>query len=97
MYHYGFLINIVLLCTPYLQMESLTNEVQAVFQDFVSTKGGWLSDATKALADAKIRNIVHSIGYPDFILNDELLQEEVSGVRVIDRYTVLLPKAKQEV
>ena len=78
-------------------MESLTNEVQAVFQDFVSTKGGWLSDATKALADAKIRNIVHSIGYPDFILNDELLQEEVSGVRVIDRYTVLLPKAKQEV
>ena len=63
-------------------MESLTSEVQAVFQNFVSNKGGWLSDATKALANAKIENIVHSIGYPDFILDDKLLEEEVKDVSI---------------
>ena len=67
-------------------MESLTSEVQAVFQNFVSTKGGWLSDATKALANAKIEKIVHSIGYPDFILDDNLLEKEVKEVSIKFKY-----------
>ena len=65
-------------------METLTDEVQAVFRDFVLTKGGWLSDATKALADAKIQNIIHSIGYPDFILDDNLLLKEENVVSSFD-------------
>ena len=61
-------------------MELLTSEVQAVFQDFISTKGGWISEATKAIANEKIENIARSIGYPDSILNINLLDEEVKGV-----------------
>ena len=61
-------------------MELLTSEVQAVFQDFISTKGGWISEATKAIANEKIENIARSIGYPDSILNIKLLDEEVKGV-----------------
>ena len=64
-------------------MEALTNEVQAVFRNLVVERDGWLSEATKRLADAKIGNIVHSIGYPDSILDDRLLQEEVKGVRAL--------------
>ena len=62
------------------KMELLTSEVQAVFQNFISTKGGWISDATKAIAIYKIENIARSIGYPDSILDDELLEEEVKEV-----------------
>ena len=58
----------------------LTSEVQAVFQNFISTKGGWISDATKAIANEKIENIARSIGYPDSILDDKLLEEEVTEV-----------------
>ena len=64
-------------------MELLTSEVQAVFQNFISTKGGWISDATKAIANEKIENIARSIGYPDSILDDELLEEEVTEVLCI--------------
>ena len=63
------------------QMELLTSEVQAVFQNFISTKGGWISDATKAIANEKVENIARSIGYPDSILNDDLLEEEVKEVK----------------
>ena len=62
-------------------MELLTSEVQAVFQNFISTKGGWISDATKAIANEKVENIARSIGYPDSILNDDLLEEEVKEVK----------------
>ena len=65
------------------KMELLTSEVQAVFQNFISTKGGWISDATKAIANEKIENIARSIGYPDSILDDELLEEEVTEVLCI--------------
>ena len=64
-------------------MELLTSEVQAVFQNFISTKGGWISDATKAIANEKIENIARSIGYPDSILDDELLEEEVEEVMFV--------------
>lgn len=54
-------------------MERLTEEVQSVFRELVM-QGDWLSTETKGLADAKIRNIVHSIGYPDAILDEQELQ-----------------------
>ncbi len=60
-------------------METLTDLVQSKFRDFV-LQGSWLSNRTKKLADTKIQAIIHNIGYPDFILNDELLQAEVEGL-----------------
>lgn len=60
-------------------MEALTAEVQSVFSQLVA-QGSWLSDKTKELANVKIQNIVHSIGYPDYILQEDQLQEEMRGV-----------------
>ena len=60
-------------------MESLTDEVQAVFRNLVM-QGSWLSNGTKRLADAKIQNIIHSIGYPDAILEEKELQKEIEGL-----------------
>ena len=60
-------------------MEALTDQVQLAFHDLVMI-GGWLSNDTKKLAETKIRAIIHNIGYPDFILDDKVLQEEFFGV-----------------
>ena len=60
-------------------MESLTDEVQREFRNLVM-EGDWLSNRTKELADIKIRNIVHNIGYPDAIIDDEVLEEEIRGL-----------------
>ena len=60
-------------------MERLTVEVQSVFRELVM-QGDWLSAETKDLADAKIRNIVHSIGYPDAILDELELQVIIQTV-----------------
>jgi predicted metalloendopeptidase len=60
-------------------METLTDLVQSKFRDLV-IQGSWLSDRTKKLADVKIQAIIHNIGYPDFILDDNLLQSEVEGL-----------------
>jgi predicted metalloendopeptidase len=61
-------------------MEALTDQVQLSFHDLVMN-GGWLSNDTKKLAETKIRAIIHNIGYPDYILDDKLLQDEFFGVR----------------
>ena len=60
-------------------MEALTFEVQDVFRDLV-VNSNWLSNATKVLADVKIQNIVHNIGYPEAIVDQEELQKEIIGV-----------------
>ena len=60
-------------------MESLTSDVQDVFLDLV-LNGDWLSNATKDLAEVKINNIVHNIGYPDDIIDEGKLNKEVQGV-----------------
>ena len=60
-------------------MEALTQEVQEVFGDLVQ-EGNWLTNKTKNLAAVKIDNIVHNIGYPDDILDDEKLEADVEGV-----------------
>ena len=63
----------------FFQMETLTDLVQSQFNDLVA-QGTWLTEKTKKLAEDKIRAIIHNIGYPDFILDDNLLQSEVQGL-----------------
>jgi len=62
-------------------MELLTREVQSVFRDLLSSGTPWLSNATKRLAEVKVDNIVHNIGYPDDIVRSESLEEEIAGVQ----------------
>ncbi|TRY79276.1 hypothetical protein TCAL_06071 [Tigriopus californicus] len=61
-------------------MEALTDSVQSVFRELV-LKGDWLTNKTKKLAEEKIQAIIHNIGYPDFIINEEELQKrETDGL-----------------
>ena len=60
-------------------METLTGLVQSQFSELVAL-GTWLTDHTKKLAEEKIKAIIHNIGYPDFILDDNLLQGDVEGL-----------------
>lgn len=69
-------------------MESLTNQVQASFRDIV-LRSEWLSNSTKELAQNKIDNIVHSIGYPDAIVDEDEVNMEIEGVRAHHLGTLL--------
>ena len=60
-------------------MLKLTDGVQSVFHKLVMSSD-WLTNKTKTLADLKINAIIHNIGYPDFIMDDELLAVETDGV-----------------
>lgn len=60
-------------------MLKLTDGVQSVFHKLVMTSD-WLTNKTKTLADLKINAIIHNIGYPDFIMDEELLGAETDGV-----------------
>lgn len=61
------------------EMEILTDLVQSQFRELVN-QGTWLTDKTKKLAEDKIKAIIYNIGYPDFILDDVLLQNEIEGL-----------------
>ncbi|XP_023296054.2 neprilysin-4 isoform X1 [Lucilia cuprina] len=60
----------------------MTHELQQAFRDILTTTD-WLDTQTKHLAELKVNAMSLKIGYPDFILNSEELNEKYAGI-VID-------------
>lgn len=60
----------------------MTHELQQAFRDILQTTD-WLDSQTKHLAEQKVNAMSLKIGYPDFILNTEELNEKYTGI-VID-------------
>ncbi|XP_060648179.1 neprilysin-4 isoform X1 [Drosophila nasuta] len=79
----------------------MTHELQQAFRDILKTTD-WLDQSTKQLAEEKVNAMSLKIGYPDFILNAEELNEKYAGIDIHpDKYfentlNVLLHTAKQE-
>lgn len=79
----------------------MTHELQQAFRDILK-KTDWLDASTKQLAEAKVNAMSLKIGYPDFILNAEELNEKYAGIEIDpDKYfentlNVLLHTAKTE-
>ncbi|EDV91094.1 neprilysin-4 [Drosophila grimshawi] len=79
----------------------MTHELQQAFRDILKTTD-WLDQHTKLLAEEKVNAMSLKIGYPDFILNAEELNEKYAGIDIHpDTYfentlNVLLHTAKME-
>ncbi|XP_030573719.1 neprilysin-4 isoform X1 [Drosophila novamexicana] len=79
----------------------MTHELQQAFRDILKTTD-WLDQTTKLLAEEKVNAMSLKIGYPDFILNAEELNEKYAGIDIHpDKYfentlNVLLHTAKME-
>ncbi|KAH8409834.1 hypothetical protein KR222_009267, partial [Zaprionus bogoriensis] len=79
----------------------MTHELQQAFRDILKTTD-WLDQSTKQLAEEKVNAMSLKIGYPDFILNAEELNEKYAGIEIHpDRYfentlNVLLHTARVE-
>ncbi|XP_054009657.1 neprilysin-4-like isoform X1 [Hylaeus anthracinus] len=58
---------------------SMTREIQRSFREHLSQKT-WIDDETKELAIEKVNAMLLRIGYPDFILKSELLNERYKDV-----------------
>lgn len=78
----------------------MTREIQQSFKELLN-QTSWIDDETKELATEKVNAMLLRIGYPDFILQPELLNERYKDVRttkliffffrldnVIDRFVV---------
>ncbi|XP_034178360.1 neprilysin-4 isoform X2 [Osmia lignaria lignaria] len=58
---------------------SMTREIQRSFRELLN-QTSWIDDETKELATEKVNAMLLRIGYPDFILQPELLNERYKDV-----------------
>ena len=65
--------------THIVKMIYLTSEIEEQFKNIVE-EVDWLSESTKETARNKLDAMIHNIGYPDLVLNDTELSEEINGV-----------------
>ncbi|KAL9897905.1 glutamate receptor IID isoform 1-T1 [Glossina fuscipes fuscipes] len=79
----------------------MTHELQQAFREILKTTD-WLDGNTKYLAELKVNAMSLKIGYPDFILNPDDLNEKYAGIEIdADKYfentiNVLLHTTKTE-
>lgn len=59
----------------------MTREIQQSFKELLN-QTSWIDDETKELATEKVNAMLLRIGYPDFILQPELLNERYKDVRI---------------
>lgn len=59
----------------------MTREIQQSFKELLN-QTTWIDDETKELATEKVNAMLLRIGYPDFILQAELLNERYKDVRI---------------
>lgn len=68
----------------FAQTLAMTREIQRSFRELLN-QTTWIDDETKELATEKVNAMLLRIGYPDFILQPELLNErykDVSGAQL---------------
>lgn len=61
----------------------MTRDIQRSFRELLN-QTTWIDDETKELATEKVNAMLLRIGYPDFILQSELLNERYKDVRITD-------------
>ena len=59
----------------------LTSKIEDQFKNIVE-EVDWLSDSTKETARNKLEAMIHNIGYPDMVLNDTELSQEIKHVNI---------------
>ncbi|KAJ1345890.1 hypothetical protein KIN20_000519 [Parelaphostrongylus tenuis] len=71
----------------------MINDLQDAFLSMM-TENDWMDESTKVTAIDKARHILRQIGYPDFILDDEKLDDYYKGLRVKewDSYSQMVDK-----
>ncbi|KAH7702025.1 Protein NEP-17 b, partial [Aphelenchoides avenae] len=56
------------------KVERMTSGIIAAFQSMIADID-WMTDASKAKADDKLKNMVKNVAFPDFVEDDQLLAE----------------------
>lgn len=59
----------------------MTNELQDTFREILN-ETYWLDDETRALAESKVDKMSLKIGYPDYILNEQQLNEKYADLEI---------------
>ncbi|KAG7487325.1 hypothetical protein MATL_G00022030 [Megalops atlanticus] len=60
-----------------LMMEELIEGIRWAFIDILEKENDWMDEATKAKAKEKAHSVLAKVGYPEFILNDTYINEDI--------------------
>ncbi|XP_034021854.1 phosphate-regulating neutral endopeptidase PHEX isoform X2 [Thalassophryne amazonica] len=68
-----------------LMMEELIEGIRWAFIDMLETENKWMDELTKKRAIAKAHAVLGKVGYPEFILNDTYLNEDLKQLAFNER------------
>ncbi|KAJ8413156.1 hypothetical protein AAFF_G00091520 [Aldrovandia affinis] len=60
-----------------LMMEELIEGIRWAFMDMLDKENDWMDEITKSKAKDKAHSVLAKVGYPDFILNDTHINEDI--------------------
>lgn len=60
----------------------MVHELQTSFREILNDEIDWIDDETKKLAEQKLNSMSLKIGYPDFILSHQKLDEKFSSLQI---------------
>ncbi|KAI1891261.1 hypothetical protein AGOR_G00141950 [Albula goreensis] len=60
-----------------LMMEELIEGIRWAFMDMLDKENDWMDAGTKAKAREKAHSVLAKVGYPEFILNDTYINEDI--------------------
>uniref|UniRef100_A0A3P8UJQ5 Phosphate regulating endopeptidase homolog, X-linked n=1 Tax=Cynoglossus semilaevis TaxID=244447 RepID=A0A3P8UJQ5_CYNSE len=64
-----------------LMMEELIQGIRWSFVDMLEKENRWMDEKTKSRAVAKAHSVLAKVGYPEFILNDTYLNEDLKELK----------------
>uniref|UniRef100_A0A3P8PAF9 Phosphate regulating endopeptidase homolog, X-linked n=1 Tax=Astatotilapia calliptera TaxID=8154 RepID=A0A3P8PAF9_ASTCA len=67
-------------------MEELIDGIRWAFIDMLEKENDWMDDLTKKRAVEKAHAVLAKVGYPEFILNDTYLNEDLKQLKENDYY-----------
>ncbi|XP_043928223.1 phosphate-regulating neutral endopeptidase PHEX [Protopterus annectens] len=62
-------------------MEELIEGIRWAFIDMLDKENGWMDTETKVKAKEKAHAVIAKVGYPEFIMNDTYLNEDIKMLR----------------
>uniref|UniRef100_A0A8C8R540 Phosphate regulating endopeptidase homolog X-linked n=1 Tax=Pelusios castaneus TaxID=367368 RepID=A0A8C8R540_9SAUR len=62
-------------------MEELTEGIRWAFMDMLEKENDWMDTVTKRRANEKAKAVLAKVGYPEFIMNDTYINEDIKTMK----------------
>ncbi|KAM9319451.1 phosphate-regulating neutral endopeptidase PHEX [Gastrophryne carolinensis] len=67
-----------------LMMEELIEGIRWAFIDMLENENDWMDEETKSKAKEKAKAVMAKVGYPEFLMNETYINEEIKSLKFSD-------------